>query len=270
MAYSDPRVKSKPCVVCDTSFEYIRRDAKYCSAACQQYARNQRMPKTLPETKHGTCERCKKPFEYVAIPSLHLKRYCSDTCIKRASADKHRDKQLAKRRASRKPAPTCELCGLPTKRRNKTGVCQRTRDCTNEYKRRTYAMRPKPVGKTCELCSRPLHSSCKHGICDKTPECRHELNKRRHQANGGRKKSTVPGKTRKELAEFRKGKSCAICGKRRKKMVVDHDHKTRVIRGVLCSQCNVAIGMFDDNVNQLLIAVEYLSVSRRDRLTLAS
>src|SRR4051812_43926825 len=45
------------------------------------------------------------------------------------------------------------------------------------------------------------------------------------------------------------GGGCAICTKsiRIKKMMVDHCHRTKQVRGILCFQCNAAIGLFEDN-----------------------
>jgi len=61
---------------------------------------------------------------------------------------------------------------------------------------------------------------------------------------------------------------CAICNKpeitidkRTKKLrglAVDHNHKTGEIRGLLCSAHNRALGMFHDDINELLKAIEYL------------
>ncbi len=39
---------------------------------------------------------------------------------------------------------------------------------------------------------------------------------------------------------------CKICGLI-KKLVVDHDHKTQQIRGLLCASCNQALGFFRDS-----------------------
>lgn len=39
---------------------------------------------------------------------------------------------------------------------------------------------------------------------------------------------------------------------------VDHDHTTGEIRGLLCSACNRGIGLFDESVNSLRAAVDYL------------
>jgi len=37
---------------------------------------------------------------------------------------------------------------------------------------------------------------------------------------------------------------CGICN-REKKLVVDHNHKTNEIRGLLCMQCNTFVGIFE-------------------------
>ena len=44
-------------------------------------------------------------------------------------------------------------------------------------------------------------------------------------------------------------------------MVVDHDHYTNKLRGILCFKCNAGLGHFDDNVNKLTNAIKYLIVS---------
>lgn len=47
------------------------------------------------------------------------------------------------------------------------------------------------------------------------------------------------------------GKFCRLC--------VDHDHKTGKIRGLLCHDCNTALGKFEDNVERIRSAIEYLN-----------
>ncbi|MBS7741455.1 endonuclease domain-containing protein [Chelatococcus sp. HY11] len=46
-------------------------------------------------------------------------------------------------------------------------------------------------------------------------------------------------------AKSRSGGCCEACGAR-SPLVVDHCHETSVVRGILCSPCNVAIGMLGD------------------------
>jgi hypothetical protein len=53
---------------------------------------------------------------------------------------------------------------------------------------------------------------------------------------------------------------CAICKKHIEldNSAIDHNHSTGEFRGVLCKQCNRALGMFGDSVSTLRNAVEYL------------
>ena len=56
---------------------------------------------------------------------------------------------------------------------------------------------------------------------------------------------------------------CAICHmepRSGKRLFVDHCHETLKIRGLLCDDCNVAIGRFHDNPDLVFQAVEYLIV----------
>jgi hypothetical protein len=50
---------------------------------------------------------------------------------------------------------------------------------------------------------------------------------------------------------------CAIC-KKKDKLVVDHDHATKKIRGLLCHHCNLVLGHSKDTVQILKNAIEYL------------
>ena len=56
--------------------------------------------------------------------------------------------------------------------------------------------------------------------------------------------------------------NCAICGKKlidlNNNICVDHDHGTGKIRGILCGNCNRAIGLFFDNPKTLIAAAMYL------------
>ncbi|MCP4598529.1 endonuclease VII domain-containing protein [Neptuniibacter sp.] len=68
-------------------------------------------------------------------------------------------------------------------------------------------------------------------------------------------------------AMFKKHKGrCYICGKHQSKMKkrlhVDHDHKTGKVRGLLCVICNLGLGCFKDNPARLRSAAEYLERNR--------
>lgn len=65
------------------------------------------------------------------------------------------------------------------------------------------------------------------------------------------------GLTTEEAHAMKDGAECAICGSS-KKLVIDHDHMTMKIRGVLCTWCNVSIGMMNDSPDRLRKAADYL------------
>lgn len=56
------------------------------------------------------------------------------------------------------------------------------------------------------------------------------------------------------------GGVCAICGEDGgcKGLVVDHRHSDDAVRGLLCTRCNVILGMAKDNPDVLAKAIEYL------------
>ncbi len=56
---------------------------------------------------------------------------------------------------------------------------------------------------------------------------------------------------------------CAIC-KKRKKLSVDHDHKTRKVRALLCHKCNLTIG-FIEKTEKLDEILKYLKEHHYDK-----
>lgn len=62
------------------------------------------------------------------------------------------------------------------------------------------------------------------------------------------------------MFESQNGK-CKICSQEcptGRVLAVDHCHKTGKVRGLLCTKCNTALGMLNDNIKYFEIAIEYL------------
>lgn len=58
------------------------------------------------------------------------------------------------------------------------------------------------------------------------------------------------------------GGQCAICSKklaRNKETTVDHNHATGQVRGLLCHDCNLGLGKFQDSPKFLLSAYQYVA-----------
>ena len=61
------------------------------------------------------------------------------------------------------------------------------------------------------------------------------------------------------------GNTCPICDNPFKKVPsMDHCHDTNKIRGLICNDCNIGLGMFKDNIQSLANAVSYLEKFRND------
>ena len=61
--------------------------------------------------------------------------------------------------------------------------------------------------------------------------------------------------------------SCACCGTDKpggKGWCVDHDHATGRVRGILCFNCNFAIGKLGDTLEGVLRAVRYLTGPQKE------
>lgn len=60
---------------------------------------------------------------------------------------------------------------------------------------------------------------------------------------------------------------CAICGTSipaewKNGVHIDHCHASKKVRGLLCPNCNIGLGMFNDDVALLSKSIEYLNVAR--------
>jgi N12 class adenine-specific DNA methylase len=69
---------------------------------------------------------------------------------------------------------------------------------------------------------------------------------------------TIEGR---KALEQKQNSQCAICNVHSDKLVVDHCHETGSVRGLLCSDCNLAIGLMKDNIGSLLSAATYLETA---------
>lgn len=63
--------------------------------------------------------------------------------------------------------------------------------------------------------------------------------------------------------------SCAICETYQsdlpKALSIDHCHESGVVRGLLCSKCNHAIGLLGDKIKYLYRFIDYLKISNTDK-----
>ena len=101
----------------------------------------------------------------------------------------------------------------------------------------------------------PPHNKKRNGFDSWCRSCRATY---RNGINRGKFRSVISDV---DLLELKSStKECVICGDTGP-LVVDHDHKTGQIRGLLCNHCNRGLGHFRDSPELLEFARMYLLAS---------
>lgn len=167
---------------------------------------------------------------------------------------------------------------------NKNGISGVCKNCTNkdrkEYVLRNFNKIKKRRKKAIEKIKKLNYSLTNKEIYNRIPfltcrRCKKELPSREFYINRGRPSGIADSNCKKcstDLERYTKYKisskevekimvsqeeKCAIC-KNKKRLCVDHNHKTEEVRGMLCSRCNQGIGLFLENKNYLLNAILYI------------
>jgi len=220
------------------------------------------------------CAHCGRYFDPVARPGRR-RRYCSDRCREAA--------YRARRAAERPNYGACVVEGCGTPRRSKSATW-----CEMHYARR---YRGNPVedgrlrGGTCHHCGKPTgsrrryycsqlcHTRTRIGVSyDPDRRCivcaapiLHEERFNRNGCCSTQCSDTVRlvasyGLTieqYRDIYEAQEGK-CAICGRHAVKLRIDHHHGDGMVRGLLCNECNLGLGLFRDNSLILQRAFRYI------------
>lgn len=106
----------------------------------------------------------------------------------------------------------------------------------------------------------------------KSAECMFVRNRNRGPGGGYRRSSWVQrtyGLTATQFSALqeRAGGRCEICGRAEsetsRRLAVDHDHETGIVRGLLCGRCNTGIGLLGDSLQGLQRAIDYLAGSSK-------
>ena len=109
--------------------------------------------------------------------------------------------------------------------------------------------------KTLDLTHFPPHNKTKSGFDSWCRECRNSYKR------GAISKQYTKHISEELLKEIKNEVlECVICGSN-EKLVIDHDHKTEKVRGMLCNHCNRGLGHFRDDPLLLEFAAQYLYAS---------
>lgn len=104
----------------------------------------------------------------------------------------------------------------------------------------------------------PPHNKKKNGFDSWCRSCRGNY---RAEIRRGNYRSAISDDNLRSL--IKSSESCTICGDVCN-LVVDHDHKTGSIRGMLCNRCNKGLGLFRDSPELLEYARIYILASMDD------
>lgn len=117
--------------------------------------------------------------------------------------------------------------------------------------------------RTCFNTSRRKHYAKHHGkVRDYTNEWR-KNNTKRTRINRIKREYGLSLEEYNSILKSQENR-CPVCNNvfnEDKKPVVDHDHTTGKVRGLLCTSCNSGIGLLGDKLFILKKACEYLSKS---------
>lgn len=259
--------------------ELPSRTRGWCKRHYQRWLRHGHVEITRVWTPHARrddpriCRHCGTEFVDKRPGSGAPRQYCSQSC-----SGFGRAARIAERYETIGP---CEIDGCDKKRHSTNG-----RWCWMHYCRyckygdplKTVARRPNGFCYHCNVavnddtifCSercRKRHRVKRPGACNVCITCGAEIPAHRRAdaatcslacnrlVERAKKYGTSPNKL---YALTQTRTSCAICGATDAELVVDHCHASGQIRGLLCSQCNVGIGMFAESLGRLESAKVYL------------
>lgn len=123
------------------------------------------------------------------------------------------------------------------------------------------------VGSYCKACAnemqRELRTTAEGAQAHRNASKRwREANNERHRDNNARWKYGVDHGTYDTMLAAQGG-VCAICktdspGTGMERFAIDHCHGSKLVRGLLCNNCNNGLGRFKDDTDRLLNAAAYL------------
>jgi hypothetical protein len=96
------------------------------------------------------------------------------------------------------------------------------------------------------------------------------LNKTKEQISKSRRLKYIHKITLEQFYQMLEDQNfkCKICdrnisehSRKKNSALIDHNHKSNSIRGLLCGYCNVGVGKFFDNVEIIKKSIEYLRIS---------
>lgn len=143
--------------------------------------------------------------------------------------------------------------------RAKDGLQERCKPCFSSYNKAIYAEKKDEI-------------KARNAAWQRENKDKRKLYQLRHRQKLGpakiREKEVlrIYGLASEQLEEMKARQKgvCAICEKstewesKKGELVIDHDHKSGKVRGLLCHPCNTALGLMSDDPQRLRAAADYI------------
>lgn len=143
--------------------------------------------------------------------------------------------------------------------------------CRQHYRMKRFGKELKPLEIRIPL---KKHPKCKIDGCFKKTRCKGlcaTCYSRQRPKNYQKQKYKIHKITVEKYVELleKQNNVCAICEKvcqTGRRLAIDHDHETQQLRGLLCSRCNMGLGLFGDNSKLLIMASQYLENHKKKQI----
>lgn len=204
-----------------------------------------------------TCRHCGEPF----TPIRPNQKFCSSSCQVIAN----RADTKAKRAVTKKKlGPTiCDGCEQIYERTApKQRYCTHTCGSRIQTRQRLGLQGPSSIIRPCEYCTAEFSS-----VDGRTKYCGEECARTAKSLREAFRRYGITMQEYRRLWLKQKG-VCAVCHQperteRNRLLTIDHDHVSGHVRGLLCSQCNRAIGLLQDDPKVIAAAAAYVKRHRQ-------
>lgn len=231
-------LRTKVCVHCTRSFSYTPSrgsDRKYCTPGCRKDRQRADVRSAWASRPRCVVNDCTRPTRSASAEACETHYY-------RMRRTGSYDSRVLYRDDPRK----CQQCSNPVPRQRK--YCSAGCVAAGRAGRRRNPAQ-EPAVHSCEVCTNLIVSTNNHWRRYCSLLCKRFGQRIRKY-----------GITLEEYAVLmsRQENACAICRRTDERLVVDHDHASGRVRGLLCGGCNIGIGSLGDDAVRLLSAADYV------------
>ena len=254
------------CNLCGLTFDGHRR-REYCDACKVEHQRTKDRERSRRRRNPVTeieCIDCGN-----VVPGSRRRKRCEPCAVLR-NADLQRQRMAIRQRRPGPRSFACERCGEvvevgPGGKAGNSRWCDACRPAVrSEQNKARYDADPERHRKAARDYYRRDLETNRQRSRDAQARRRADPEKRLHDLRRRRSRRFGISIDEVIVVDGLVGTPCPVCSatmtdqRGLRLLCIDHDHETGRVRGVLCSSCNTALGMFNDDPTRLRAAADYL------------